>query len=243
MNFDLKQLHIYDRYRFTLSLLLILGGIVAWSIRPDYVMANFPSHGDSFIYQAEVIEIGGRDDICATLSQPDGYILLSGVIDIASLSGQQGFFQSADDEDGIFFEYDPGENSLIRLGVHLADGTTARVRFDSLRRIGEFGFVILIQNSGDIRMIGNGTDITTNAGSLAPQCSNWRIGSANGSVQFNGTITMSVSSGTGTSESNTLIDQYKRDYADSLPSTMYKWPLYSGILLIVIGNPWKWRKR
>jgi hypothetical protein len=243
MKFNPKRIHMYDRLRFVLSLLLILVGLVAWSNRPDYVMANFPSHGDSFSYQAEVIEIGGRDEMCATLSQPDGYIFLSGVIDIASLSGQQGFFQSADNEDGIFFEYDPGENSLIRLGIHLADGTTARVRFDLLRRIGKFSFVIMINNSGDIRMISNGNDIFANAVAVAPNCSNWRIGSANGSAQFNGTITMSVSSGIGTSESNAEIDQYMRSYEESLPSTMYKWPLYSGILLIALGNPWKWRKR
>ena len=243
MNINPKQLHIYDRFRFTLSILLILGGIVAWSIRPDYVMASFPSHGDTFNYQAEVIEIGGRDDICATLSQQDGYILLSGVIDIASLSGPQGFFQSADNEDGIFFEYDPGENSLIRLGVHLADGTTARVRFDLLHRIGKFNFVIMINNSGEIRMISNGNDIVANAVVIAPNFSNWRIGSANGSAQFNGTITMSMSSGKGTNKLNAEIDQYMRSYKESLPSTMYKWPLYSGILLIALGNPWKWRKR
>jgi hypothetical protein len=220
-----------------------LSGLFAWTIRPDYVLTSFASHGDTFTYQAEAIEIGGQDELCASISQSDGYILLSGVIDPTSLSGQQGFFQSADNEDGIFFEYDQGENFLVRLGVRRADGTTVRLKFGSLHHIRKFSFVIMIDNSGDIRMIGNGTDITTNAGSLAPQCSNWRIGSANGSVPFNGTITMSVSSGTGTSESNVLIDQYKRDYADSLPSTMYKWPLYSGILLIAIGNPWKWRKR
>jgi len=243
VNFDVKRIHMYDRFRFVLSLLLILVGLVAWSNRPDYVLARFPSHGDSFSYQANMIDVGSRDDICSALSQSDGYILLSGVIDIASLSGQQGIFQSADNEEGIFFEFDSGENSLVRLGIHLADGTTSRVRFDSLHRIGEFGFVILIKNSGDIRLIGNGNDTTKNVGALAPNCSNWRIGSANGSAQFVGSITMSVSSGTGTSELNAEINQFMRSYEESLPSTMYKWPLYSGILLIAISNPWKWRKR
>jgi hypothetical protein len=56
-------------------------------------------------------------------------------------------------------------------------------------------------------------------------------------------MTVSISAGTDEADDERLVNEYGTLYKESLPSTLYKWPLYTGILLLVIGNPLRWRKK
>ena len=238
-----RKLHAYDKYRFSIAIICILAGIVLFLLRPDFVVVQFPEHGVSNSLDTGVIGLGERLDLCAPLAERDGYVLISGVIQMDSLADPQGFFQSADNEDGYFLEYDPGENRLVRLGIRLADGTIARIKLVNLRNVGDFGFTLLLGGDGSVRVSTGGADETTLVGELAPSCTNWRIGSANGNPDFESGLALEISSGMNKQVADELLSKYVSLYSDSLPSTLYKWPLYAGVLLLVIGNPWAWRKK
>jgi hypothetical protein len=238
-----KKLHTYEKYRFPIAIICIVVGIVLFLLRPDFVVVQFPEHGVSDSLNAGIIELGERIDLCAPLTESDGYVLISGVIQMDSLADPQGFFQSADNEDGYFLEYDPGENQLVRLGIRLADGTTARVKVDTLRTMGDFQFAALIGGDGSVRVSTGGADETTLVGKLAPSCTNWKIGSANGNPDFKSGLALEISSGVNKQVADELLSKYVSLSSDSLPSTLYKWPLYAGVLLLVIGNPWAWRRK
>ena len=92
-------------------------------------------------------------------------------------------------------------------------------------------------------MVGDGTDETSKVENLSIDCSNFRIAAANGSEGIEGTMSVSFSSGLDAQQAEELIEEYVSSYNKSLPSTLYKWPLYAGVLLLVIGNPWAWRKK
>jgi hypothetical protein len=92
-------------------------------------------------------------------------------------------------------------------------------------------------------MVGDDTDESSKVEKLLPDCSNFRIAAANGSEGINGTMTVSISAGPNAQQAEELIEEYVSLYNKSLPSTLYKWPLYAGVLLLVIGNPWAWRKK
>ena len=234
---QLRKLHIYDRFRLIFASSCILLGLVFWQNRPEYVPARLPFPGETISVGGSAKDLGARDDLCSQLSQPDGYLLFVGTIDMSSLSFNEGFFQTANEENGIFFEFE--SPALVRLGVRLADGTTERVKFTSLRNTNAFNFLILIQGSGRIRLVGKQTDETFEIGQFAISCNEWRIGSANESGVFDGEITMSISAGSSVKDADATLDNYIMDFDSNLPSTTYKWPLYTGLLLLALGNPFK----
>lgn len=238
-----RRLHAFDEYRFPIAIICVVAGIILFLLRPDFIVVQFPEHGVSNSLDVGIIELGERLDLCAPLTESDGYVLISGVIQMDSLANPQGFFQSADNEDGYFLEYDPGENQLVRLGIRLADGTTARVKVDTLRTMGNFQFALLIGGDGSVRVLTGGADETTLVGELAPSCTNWKIGSANGNPDFGSGLALEISSGKNKQVADVLLSKYLSLYGNSLPSTLYKWPLYAGVLLLVIGNPWAWHKK
>jgi hypothetical protein len=231
-----------DKVRYGLSTFLILVGLFAWIQRPPYVQPSIPSHGRSFNSEKSLVEIGDLSEICAPLSQESGYLLISGQIDARVQNTPAGYFQTADLETGLFFELDPGEDSLIRLGLRSSDGTTQRLKFDNLRRDGSFNFGFLLTANGDLRMVGDGKNLLTELPELDIACNNFRIGAANGNLAGDTNIRFSISSGTNSSEVESFLTDYNMSYTNSLPSELYKWPLYIGSLLLLLGNLFKWRR-
>ncbi len=239
-----SKLGVLNWFRYVFSCVCVSVGLVIWQIRTEYVSVKPPSFGEKYTFDGSNNDLGVRDDLCARLSEPNGYLLLSGTINMQSIDTAQGFFQSADGENGLFFEFDPGEDSLVRFGVRLADETIARLKFKNLRNTGEFSFLLLVDQSGRIRLVGDGTDETSTIGELSVSCDNWQIGSANGSVDFDGQMTMSISTGASVQDANQSLDKYLNDYNSNLPNTTYKWPLYTGLLVLALGNPFRFlRKR
>ena len=232
-----------DKIRLAVLLLMVVTGLVMWYSRPAFVRAVFPEHGETFKSAGEPVNIGDRSDLCSFLQEENGYLFISGTVSLAKIGGAQGFFQTSDGETGLFFEYDPGEDSLLRFGFHQSDENVARVKYRNLRKSGTFNFSILVRSDGTLRMVGDGTDETSKVENLSIDCSNFRIAAANGSEGIEGTMSVSFSSGLDAQQAEALIDSYLSMYSKSLPSTLYKWPLYAGVLLLVIGNPWAWRKK
>ena len=232
-----------NKIRLAVSLLLVVSGLIMWYTRPAFVRAEFPEHGESFESAGAPLNIGDRSDVCSFLQNENGYLLISGNVSLTTIGATQGFLQTSDGETGIFFEYDPGEDSLLRFGFHQSDENVARVKYRNLRKNGAFNFSILVRGDGTLRIVGDGTDETSKVENLSIDCSNFRIAAANGSEGIEGAMSVSISSGSDAQHAEDLIDSYLSIYSKSLPSTLYKWPLYAGVLLLVIGNPWAWRKK
>ena len=113
-----------------------------------------------------------------------------------------------------------------------------------LKKDGPFVFTILISHDGSIEMfstgaakmprkifVGNAKSEKTSATSI--NCSNFRLNAGNGIEGTDGIVQLSISGGTNYKNGLQVIDAYKHDYQDHLPSTLYKWPLYGGILLSI----------
>jgi len=232
-----------NKIRLGFSLLLVVTGLIMWYTRPAFVRAEFPEHGETFESAGEPVNIGDRGDLCGYLQEENGYLFISGTVSLATTGAAQGFLQTSDGESGLFFEYDPGEDSLLRFGLHQSDGSTDRVKYRNLWKGGAFNFSILVRSDGTLRMIGDDTDESSKVEKLLIDCSNFRIAAANGSEGINGTMTVSISAGPNAQQAEELIEEYVSLFNKSLPSTLYKWPLYAGVLLLVIGKPWAWRKK
>jgi hypothetical protein len=232
-----------NKIRRAVSLLLVVAGLVMWYTRPAFVRVEFPEHGETFESAGKPVNIGDRGDLCSSLQEQNGYLFISGNISLTTTGSTQGFLQTSDGETGLFFEYDPGEDSLLRFGFNQSDENVARVKYRNLRKSGPFNFSILVRSDGTLRMVGDDTDETSKVENLSIGCSNFRIAAANGSEGIEGTMAVSFSSGSDAQQAEELIDGYLSMYRRSLPSTLYQWPLYAGVLLLVIGNPWAWRKK
>jgi hypothetical protein len=253
------------RARLICLVALSIIGLILWYYRPTFVRAEFPEHGETYSTLGSPIEVGDRQDFCAFLDRESGFLLISGVVhfdtdaivgslfkvrdrNLGQISSYQnstpyGLLQSSDFETGLFFELDPGENYLLRFGLHQTTGEVTRLRFLELNKLGAIQFAILVRGNGLVRMIGDGIDSSTKIESLAIACDNFRIAAANGMEGIDGSITVSISAGANAVDAERIINDYRFYYKESLPSTLYKWPLYSGVLLMVMGNPLKWRKK
>jgi hypothetical protein len=254
-----------NRVRLIFLTTLSIIGLLLWYLRPGFDRAEFPKHGENFVSQGLPVEVGQRQDFCSFLQKDAGYLLISGEINFEidaiiggffktrdrSLgqiptfqeSSPYGLFQSSDLETGLFFEFDPGENYLLRFGFHQSDGSVVRLKFFEINRHGPIHFAILIKGDGLIRMIGDGIDFSTTVEKMEIDCSNFRIAAANGLEGIDGEIEVTISAGANVGKAQRILDEYRSLSNERLPSTLYKWPLYAGVLLLVIGNPRVWRKK
>ena len=87
------------------------------------------------------------------------------------------------------------------------------------------------------------TDAIFEIGKNSISCDDWQIGSANESSDFGGNITMSISAGSSVKDADETLDNYIKDFDSNLPSTTYKWPLYIGLLLLALGNLFKFLQK
>jgi len=236
----MKSSNILDRLdkrhlvRVTVAAILIAIGLLMWAKVVNVQPIMFPAHGESFSNANGIADAGSRPDLCKPLSVPNGYLFISGSIKLEYIANQA-FLQTSDAETGLFFEMSTAENNQIRLGVHLKDDTTKRIKFKSQYRYTPFNYAILIAGDGSIRMVGDARDVRDEAGHIAISCDNVRIGMGNQQETFTGSISAYVSAGTNIDEINKQLDDYLSLTERNVPSTMYQWPLYGGILLLLFG--------
>jgi hypothetical protein len=231
-------------------LILIGLGISIWLNRPPYFATNFPMHGLAIrsVYQAS--SNYDLTDICSPLGEPGGYLLVSGSINMRSIIGErQVFFQTNTTSNQVFLEYDPGQNSILQFGVADQSGTPQFVQLGRIKKVGLLNFVFLMRQDGLIQVFGNGTVdlpkqlIMGSIGShqtinTAINCSNFRLNGGNGSMGTDGEVQVRVSSGATYEDGLKLFNQYELDFQNELPGTSFKWPLYAGILLLVVDTPY-----
>ena len=216
---------------YSLSIMLIVIGLFSWFRLPEPSVILYPSHGEAFKADNGVVEVGPRSDLCSALSQPASYLLISGSVDLTKIGLDQGFFQTADEENGIYFDIDGG--GQVRLGVHLNDGTTGQVMFRHKYRTGMFNYAILVGADSSIRIVGDQNDIQVQLSDIEPACSNVRIGAGNETEAVEAQVIANISTGKNLEIANTELDSYVSLLTNSQNSSKYKWPLYFGIILLL----------
>ena len=219
----------------SLSIMLIVIGLVSWFRLPEPSVILYPSHGETFTNDNGVVEVGPRSDLCSALNEPASYLLISGSIDLTKIGLDQGFFQTADEENGIYFDIDGG--GQVRLGVHLNDGTTSQVMFRHKYRTGLFNYAILIGADSSIRIVGDQNDIRVQMNEIEPTCSNLRIGAGNETEAVEAQVVANISSGNDLEMANANLDSYVDSLSNNQNASTYKLSLYTGILLLMFLRP------
>ena len=220
---------------YALAIMLIVIGLVSWFRLPEPSVILYPSHGETFTNDNGVVEVGPRSDLCSALNEPASYLLISGSIDLTKIGLDQGFFQTADEENGIYFDIDGG--GQVRLGVHLNDGTTGQVMFRHKYRTGLFNYAILIGADSSIRIVGDQNDIRVQMNEIEPTCSNLRIGAGNETEAVEAQVVANISSGNDLEMANANLDSYVDSLSNNQNASTYKLSLYTGILLLMFLRP------
>ena len=220
---------------YVLSIVLIAIGLFSWFRLPDPSVILFPSHGEAFSTNKGVVEVGPRPDLCNALNEPTGYLFISGSIDLTKIGLDQGFFQTADEENGIYLDIDGG--GQVRLGIHLQDGSTGQVLFRHKYRTGLFNYAILIGADGSIRIVGDQNDIQVQLKDIEPTCSDVRIGAGNETEAVEAQVIANISSGSNFGMANAELDSYVSILVNNQNSSTYKLPLYAGILILMLLRP------
>ena len=220
---------------YSLSIMLIVIGLFSWFRLPEPSVILYPSHGEAFTNDNGVVEVGPRSDLCSALNEPASYLLISGSVDLTKIGLDQGFFQTADEENGIYFDIDGG--GQVRLGVHLNDGTTGQVMFRHKYRTGLFNYAILIGADSSIRIVGDQNDIRVQMNEIEPTCSNLRIGAGNETEAVEAQVVANISSGNDLEMANANLDSYVDSLSNNQNASTYKLSLYTGILLLMFLRP------
>jgi len=231
---------IFRKRYFVIIPLLILF-LAGWTFNRTTQNSVFPSHGEVFENSRGIINVGSRKDLCDQLLKPNGYLLLNGSLTLTEVGNAQGFWQTDDIESGIFFELD---NTLIRIGVALADGTTSRSALIGDAYAGQYDYVVLLQGNGKLDLLINQTKSVFQLGKIDPTCNNLRIGMGNEQETFSGSITTEVSAGADSSTAIAFINTYTKWWNIQNKLNQLGRPvIFVAGLLIVFGNPFKPQKQ
>ena len=227
------------RKRFFVIIPFLLFALVGWLwLRPTSI-TPLAKHGNTFEYTGDVVDVGARPDWCEDLQKSDGYLLFSGNIELRNTEEIQGFFQTDEEEIGIFYDFDNGP----RLGIALSDGNTSRIqsgiRFDSKK----LSFLILIRQDQSITYFENSKRTEFNIGQINPLCNSVKIGVGNESPPFTGQILLSVSSGTDGSVASKLVEKYDSQFHTTKVRLFgrSKNALIIALIFLTLGNPFKKR--
>jgi hypothetical protein len=228
------------RKRFFVIIPLAVFALIGWQfVRPKSI-EPIGNHGAKFDNTAGVYDAGTRPEWCEALQKPNGYLLLSGVIDLPTIDDSHGFLQTDEEELGVFLDFDSG----ARVGIASKDGLTTRIQSGNQPQIGEMHFVVLIRGNGDITYIEDNARIEVAASAINPTCNSVQIGMGNESAPFTGEITVSISSGTDFEVAESLVDVYDSQFHSASVQiyNLSKNALIVALILLIIGNPFKKRE-
>ena len=231
--------------KILLSTLLIACGLSMWLVRPAYNFPALPKHGSTFTADRSPYTVGSLDRHCTYL-RTSGYLLITGRIDMGTITGdRQAFFQTANSDSRLFLEYDPGQQSVLQFGIANPDESVQLIKLGNLKRTGSFLFAFIMTNDGIIDLWVAGAAIqnrsivplTIRASNPLISCNNVRLNAANGLERSDGVVKISISGGNSVSSGVQDFKDLQNLYESSLPNNNYQWPLYLGVALLFIKLP------
>ena len=229
------------RKRYYVIVPLLLISAIGWTFLRPKTAEQFPPQGDIIENSAGVADLGSKPELCGPLSQPGGYVLISGTLQLDEVDSAQGFLQTDNAETGIFFDLD----GSARVGIALKDTKTERIQNFRPTKTGKLNFVIFIQSDGKVIYYENGMKTERELLPISPTCNAVRVGMGNESVDFGGMISASFSSGTDLADVEKLVSTYGKQFNRN-SVFLYNWSkiaLFVGVLMVVFGNPFKPQKQ
>ena len=239
-NLILPTLDKIFRKRYYVIVPLLLVSAIGWTFLRPKSAEPFPPQGDIITNSAGVADLGSKPELCDPLSQPGGYILISGTLQLDEVGNSQGFLQTDNEEIGISFDLD----GSARVGIALKDGTTAQIQNFQPTKIGTLDFVIFLKSDGKLLYYENGMKTERKLSPISPTCNAVRVGMGN-EADFGGVISASFRSGTDLSDAEKLVAKYGKQF-NTNSVFLYNWSkfaLFAGVLMIVFGNPFKPQKQ
>jgi hypothetical protein len=227
------------------SILLIACGLSMWLVRPAYNFPALPVHGSTYTADESPYTIGDLARHCTHL-RTSGYLLITGRIDMETITGdRQAFFQTTDSDSRLFLEYDPGQQSVLQFGIANPDESVQLIKLGNIKRTGSFLFAFIMTNDGTIDLWVAGAAIQTRnivplivrASNPLISCNNVRLNAANGLERSDGVVKISISGGNSVSSGMQDFKDLQNTYESSLPNNNYQWPLYLGVALLFLKFP------
>ena len=240
-NLILPTLDKIFRKRYYVIVPLLLISAIGWTFLRPRPLEQFPPQGDIIENSAGVADLGSKPELCDPLSQPGGYILISGTLQLDEVGNSQGFLQTDNAETGIYFDLD----GSARVGIALKDGTTAQIQNFQPTKTGTLDFVIFLKSDGKLLYYENGMKTERELSPISPTCNAVRVGTGNESADFGGVISATFRSGTDLSDAEKLVAKYGKQFNRN-SVFLYNWSkiaLFVGVLMIVFGNPFKPQKQ
>jgi hypothetical protein len=216
-----------------------------WLVRPAYNFPALPVHGSTYTADESPYTIGDLARHCTHL-RTSGYLLITGRIDMETITGdRQAFFQTADSDSRLFLEYDPGQQSVLQFGIANSDESVQLIKLGNIKRTGSFLFAFIMTNDGTIDLWVAGAAIQTRnivplivrASNPLISCNNVRLNAANGLERSDGVVKISISGGNSVSSGMQDFKDLQNTYESSLPNNNYQWPLYLGVALLFLKFP------
>ena len=231
--------HIRRNYLLQVfGLLCLLIGLTALIKAPELQLASLPPHGTKYLSLNKAVHLGSNSKICKSLERPNGFVLISGTINISDFNRDEGFFQTSNHEKGIFFDRQASEDGNVHLSVPLANGKLARLLFMGLEVNAPFNFAFLLQSNGTLRMVGDGFEKAQNIGALNIRCDDLMVGGGNEMNELQGAMTMYISTDANADLATTskALDKLLDDSKHYGRDMRFQVLTYFGILMFLFGD-------
>jgi hypothetical protein len=232
------------RKRFFVIIPLAVFALFGWQFLRLNAIKPMDNHGAQYDNATGVVDLGAQPDLCGALKSPNGYFLISGLIEDLPASGSFGFLQTDEEEIGLFFDFD----QLPRIGLVLANGSMSYTSIDPgnkpIKREDRLAFIIFLSADGTLKYYENKNLAQVSLTDPSPKCESFQIGRGNESGPYPGRISVAISAGTDIAVAEDLLIQYESQFASS-SVRLYNWSktgLVIALVLLIVGNPFVMRK-
>jgi hypothetical protein len=227
----------------TLRLLLTAVCVVTllgWLFLPAGVQTRAPItlpqlHGSTEGSMGSAVVIGDLTDKCTVLLN-NGALAIALSINFADVESDQGIFQTADDEQGLFLEFQRSERHLLRLGVR-TNGEFQRIPLAVQTWRGTRDILLVIRGNGLVSIAGLDVNQEVQLATPEVECRHWVVGSGNGLSPQVGQVNLSWQFARLPDTFDEVLSDYRKeiDSADTArPSSMF-WVMLvaAGIMALV----------
>lgn len=139
---------------------LVVGGAFIWNSRLDFSPEDaLQGSSAPSLTPVNSSAISNLTSACNLAARKQGWILFVITASLKSDNVTRGFFQTANDEQGLYMDYQPGDSAMLRIGITSND-MTKFVPIRTVRR-NEEAFIAVAIRPGRVRFVTNSVDITS----------------------------------------------------------------------------------
>jgi hypothetical protein len=228
-----------------LGALLIVMGSLLWNDRLKFDPESVIAQSELSSELAPVVD-GERGLVsqCSAARSGAGWLMLLVDTEIQADDTYRGYFETAPKSSGVFMEYDPGENGLLRLGV-AGDPATTFIPLRTVRR-NETQTLALLINGSKLRIVGNAVDrYVSLPEDTTPtwECSEARVGSADGAPCPDCGVTLRYAYGSTLRDADQFLDSLSNMRSFNLKRWLGSGMSMVGIVILIAIPATRFRRR